>query len=175
MPTRKSQAIRSGNGSSISVQSYLGFKQVSKSFDSNSVLDDVSFTVMRGETLCIMGRSGVGKSVCLRILMGFLKPDSGRVIAAGEDITDYSEDQLDHIHRKVTIVLQDGGLFDSLTIGDNVAFAMRERGELTESEIDRSVDSFLDSRHAFISRLPRGENRPGAESRSGRGCLATSR
>ena len=71
MLTRKSQAIRSGNGSSISVQSYLGFKQVSKSFDSNSVLDDVSFTVMRGETLCIMGRSGVGKSVCLRILMDF--------------------------------------------------------------------------------------------------------
>ena len=145
MPTRKSQAIRSGNGSSISVQSYLGFKQVSKSFDSNSVLDHVSFTVMRGETLCIMGRSGVGKSVCLRILMGFLKPDSGRVIAAGEDITDYSEDQVDRIHRKVTMVLQDGGLFDSLTIGDNVAFAMRERGELTEPEIDRSVDSLLDT------------------------------
>ena len=144
MLTRKSHAITSGNGSSNSVQSYLEFNQVSKSFGSNPVLDHVSFTVMRGETLCIMGRSGVGKSVCLRILMGFLKPDSGTVIAAGEDITDYSEDQLDRIHRKVTIVLQDGGLFDSLTIGDNVAFAMRERGELTEAEIDRSVDSLLD-------------------------------
>jgi ABC-type multidrug transport system fused ATPase/permease subunit len=137
MLPRKSQAITSGNSSSNSVQSYLEFEQVSKSFGSNPVLDYVSFTVMRGETLCIMGRSGVGKSVCLRILMGFLKPDSGRVIAAGEDITDYSEDQLDRIHWKVTIVLQDGGLFDSLTVGDNVAFAMRERGELAEAEIDR--------------------------------------
>jgi phospholipid/cholesterol/gamma-HCH transport system ATP-binding protein len=145
MLTRKSHAITSGNGSSNSVQSYLEFKQVSKSFGSNPVLDHVSFSVMRGETLCIMGRSGVGKSVCLRILMGFLKPDSGRAIAAGEDITDYSEDQLDRIHRKVTMVLQDGGLFDSLTIGDNVAFAMRERGELTEPEVDRSVDSLLDT------------------------------
>ena len=145
MLARKSHAITSGNGGSNSVQSYLEFEQVSKSFGSNPVLDHVSFTVMRGETLCIMGRSGVGKSVCLRILMGFLKPDSGRVIAAGEDITDYSEDQLDRIHRKVTMVLQDSGLFDSLTIGDNVAFAMRERGELTEPEIDRSVDSLFDT------------------------------
>jgi len=122
MLTRKSQAITSGNGSSNSVHSYLEFEEVSKSFGSNPVLDRVSFTVMRGETLCIMGRSGVGKSVCLRILMGFLKPDSGRVIAAGQDITDYSEDQLDRIHRKLTMVSQDGGLFDSLTVGDNVAF-----------------------------------------------------
>src|SRR5579871_3015409 len=144
MLTRKSTRSRQGTAAATGFSPTFEFEQVSKSFGSNPVLDHVSFTVMRGETLCIMGRSGVGKSVCLRILMGFLKPDYGRVIAAGEDITDYSEDQLDRIHRKVTIVLQDGGLFDSLTVGDNVAFAMRERGELTEAEIDRSVDSLLD-------------------------------
>ncbi len=123
---------------------YLEFRQISKSFGSNVVLDNVSFAVMTGETVCVMGRSGVGKSVCLRILMGFLKPDSGRVIVAGEDITDYSEDQLDRIHRKVTMVFQSGALFDSLTVGENVGFAMRERGEFSEAQIDRRVDSLLD-------------------------------
>jgi ABC-type multidrug transport system ATPase subunit len=72
---------------------------VSKSFGSNLVLDRVSFAVTRGETLCLMSRSGVGKSVCLQILMGFLKPDSGRVIAAGEDITEYSEEHLERQYR----------------------------------------------------------------------------
>src|SRR5271169_2339236 len=142
MVTRESQAITPGNDNSV--HPYLEFKEVSKSFDSNLVLDRVSFAVMRGETVCIMGRSGVGKSVCLQILMGFLKPDSGRVIAAGEDITDYSEEQLDQIRKKVTMVFQDGALFDSLTVGENVAFPMRERGKLDEAEIDSSVDSLLD-------------------------------
>lgn len=131
-------------GNNNGVHPYLEFKEVSKSFDSNLVLDRVSFVVMRGETVCIMGRSGVGKSVCLKILMGFLKPDSGRVIVAGEDITDYSEEQLEEIRKKVTMVFQNGALFDSLTVGENVAFPMRERGKLDEAEIDSSVDSLLD-------------------------------
>ena len=70
---------------------YIEFKEVSKSFGNKCVLEDVSFEVMAGETVCILGRSGVGKSVALQNIMGFLKPDSGRVIVAGEDITDYSE------------------------------------------------------------------------------------
>ena len=76
--------------------------------------------------------------------MGFLKPDSGRVIAAGEDITEYSEEQLERIHKKVTMVFQNGALFNSLTVGDNVAYALRERGELDEVQINRVVDSLLD-------------------------------
>ena len=108
-------------------QPFLALRQVSKSFGSNWVLDRISFAVTRGETLCVMGRSGVGKSVCLQILMGFLKPDSGRVIAAGEDISEYSEEQLERIHKKVTMVFQNGALFNSLTVGDNVAYALRER------------------------------------------------
>ena len=71
---------------------YIEFKDVSKAFGDNRVLDHVSFTVMPGETVCILGRSGVGKSVSLMNIMGFLKPDSGRVIVAHEDITDYGED-----------------------------------------------------------------------------------
>ncbi|MGA2170407.1 MAG: ATP-binding cassette domain-containing protein [Terracidiphilus sp.] len=131
-------------GNSETSRPYLEFQQVSKSFESNVVLDNVSFAVMPGETVCVMGRSGVGKSVCLRILMGFIKPDSGRVIVAGEDIAGYSEEQLDRIHKKVTMVFQGGALFDSLTVGENVAYVMRERGELNEEQIERNVDSLLD-------------------------------
>ena len=77
---------------------------------------------MPGETVCILGRSGVGKSVSLHLLMGFLKADSGRVIVADQDITDFSEEQLEAIRKKVTMVFQNGALFDSLTVGENVAF-----------------------------------------------------
>lgn len=140
---QSSQPKRSGKDESGAA--YLEFKQVSKSFGSNLVLDKVSFAVTPGKTVCVMGRSGVGKSVCLRILMGFLKPDSGRVLVAGEDITDLSEEQLDRIHKKVTMVFQSGALFDSITVRENVAFALRERGELKEAQIDRIVDSLLDT------------------------------
>lgn len=122
---------------------YIEFRNVSKAFGSNVVLDDVSFNVMPGETVCILGRSGVGKSVSLHHIMGFLKPDSGRVIVAGEDITDYNEDQLELIRKKVTMVFQNGALFDSLTVGENVAFPLRESGELSEEQIYQIVDGLL--------------------------------
>jgi phospholipid/cholesterol/gamma-HCH transport system ATP-binding protein len=122
---------------------YIEFRNVSKAFGSNVVLDNVSFNVMPGETVCILGRSGVGKSVSLHHIMGFLKPDSGRVIVAGEDITDYNEDQLELIRKKVTMVFQNGALFDSLTVGENVAFPLRESGELSEEQIYQIVDGLL--------------------------------
>src|SRR5947208_13572983 len=87
---------------------YIEFKDVSKAFGSNHVLDHVSFYVLPGETLCILGRSGVGKSVSLHTIMGFLKPDSGRVIVAYEDITDYFEREMERIRKKVTMVFQNG-------------------------------------------------------------------
>ncbi|MGA7894290.1 MAG: ATP-binding cassette domain-containing protein, partial [Candidatus Sulfotelmatobacter sp.] len=105
---------------------YIEFREVSKAFGENEVLDRVSFDVMPGETVCILGRSGVGKSVSLQLLMGFLKADSGRVIVAGEDITGFSEQQLEAVRKKVTMVFQNGALFDSLTVGENVAFPLRE-------------------------------------------------
>ena len=123
---------------------YIEFKEVSKAFGQNRVLDHVSFFVNPGETLCILGRSGVGKSVSLHHIMGFLKADSGRVIVAFEDITDYTEPQLEEIRKKVTMVFQNGALFDSLTVGENVAFPLRERGDLSEDQILQIVDGLLE-------------------------------
>src|SRR5512146_787151 len=123
---------------------YIEFKHVFKAFGANRVLDDVSFDVLPGETVCILGRSGVGKSVSLHHIMGFLKPDSGRVIVAFEDITDYPEDELERIRKKVTMVFQNGALFDSLTVGENVAFPLRERRDLDEEQIYQIVDGLLD-------------------------------
>jgi phospholipid/cholesterol/gamma-HCH transport system ATP-binding protein len=123
---------------------YIEFKDVSKSFGDKKVLDHVSFDVMTGETVCILGRSGVGKSVTLQNIMGFLKPDSGRVIVAHEDITDYSEEQMERIRKKVTMVFQNGALFDSLTVGENVAFPLRERKGLGEEQILQIVNGLLE-------------------------------
>jgi phospholipid/cholesterol/gamma-HCH transport system ATP-binding protein len=100
--------------------------------------------VMPGETVCILGRSGVGKSVSLHNIMGFLKPDSGRIIVAYQDITDYTDEQMDEIRKKVTMVFQNGALFDSLTVGENVAFPLREHRELSEQQIFQVVDGLLD-------------------------------
>ncbi len=123
---------------------YIEFKDVSKSFGDNHVLIDVSFDVMPGEMVCILGRSGVGKSVSLHHIMGFLKPDSGRVIVAGEDITDFSEEQLEEIRKKVTMVFQNGALFDSLSVGENVAFPLREKRTFSEEQILQIVDGLLE-------------------------------
>jgi len=123
---------------------YIEFKDVSKSFGDNHVLVHVNFMVFPGETICILGRSGVGKSVSLHNIMGFLKPDSGRVIVAYEDITDYAEPDLERIRKKVTMVFQNGALFDSLSVGENVAFPLRERGDLDEAQIFQVVDGLLE-------------------------------
>lgn len=123
---------------------YIEFEHVSKAFGENRVLDDVSFFVMPGETLCILGRSGVGKSVSLHNIMGFLKPDAGRIIVAFDDITDYTEEQMEAIRKKVTMVFQNGALFDSLTVGENVAFPLRERRDLSEEQILQIVDGLLE-------------------------------
>lgn len=108
------------------------------------MLDHVSFDVLPGETVCILGRSGVGKSVSLHNIMGFLKPDSGRVIVAHEDITDYSEEEMQRIRKRVTMVFQNGALFDSLSVGENVAFPLRERRDLSEEQIFQIIDGLLE-------------------------------
>lgn len=124
--------------------SYISFEHVHKAFDGFVVLDDVSFCVNSGETLCIMGRSGVGKSVSLQMLLGFLKPDKGIIRVAGEDICGLNEVQLQAIRRKVTMVFQNGALFDSITVGENVAFPLRERRELDEEQIRQIVKGLLE-------------------------------
>lgn len=123
---------------------YIQFSHVYKAFDDRKILEDVSFSVKPGETLCILGRSGVGKSVSLHHIMGFLKPDAGRITVAFEDITDLGEREMERIRKKVTMVFQNGALFDSLTVGENVAFPLRERHDLEEDQIYQIVDGLLD-------------------------------
>lgn len=124
--------------------SYISFEHVSKAFGDVVVLDDVSFCVNPGETLCILGRSGVGKSVSLQMIMGFLKPDRGVIRVAGEDICCLSERELQEIRRKVTMIFQNGALFDSITVGENVAFPMRERRDMAEDQILQVVKGLLE-------------------------------
>jgi len=151
---------------------YIEFKDVSKAFGQHCVLDHVNFSVLPGETICILGRSGVGKSVSLHNIMGFLKPDSGRVIVAYEDITDYPERELERIRKKVTMVFQNGALFDSLSVGENVAFPLRERRDLDEVQIYQVVDGLLDMvgvramRELFPSELSTGMKRSVAIARA---------
>lgn len=121
----------------------IWFRDVSISFGDRQVLHDVNFWVDRGQTLCILGRSGVGKSVALRILLGFLKPDSGSVRVNGQEITDLNEAGMQEVRKKVTMVFQNGALFDSLTVRENVAFPLRERGGLEEEQIMQVVDRLL--------------------------------
>jgi len=122
---------------------FISFSHVGISFDGRSVLEDVSFYVDRGQTLCILGRSGVGKSVALRMLMGFLKPDEGSIHVEGQEITSLSEEGLRAIRKRVTMVFQNGALFDSLSVRENVAFPMRERGGMGEDEVQQSVDRLI--------------------------------
>jgi phospholipid/cholesterol/gamma-HCH transport system ATP-binding protein len=121
---------------------YIEFRHVYKTFDI-PVLVDVSFDVNAGETVAIIGRSGVGKSVTLAHIMGFLKPDQGRVIVAHEDITDYAESELRRIRRKVTMVFQSGALFDSLTIAENILFSLELREDYDEQNKNDVVNGLL--------------------------------
>jgi len=118
---------------------YFEFRDVCKSFDERLVLDHVSFAVKRGETCVIMGRSGVGKSVSLKHIMGFLKADSGQIFIDGEDVTGFKEADFAEVRRKVTMVFQSGALFDSLTVGENVAFPLADQPGLTNEDIDEYV------------------------------------
>jgi phospholipid/cholesterol/gamma-HCH transport system ATP-binding protein len=128
------------------VEPYIRFVHVSKSFD-HPVLDDVSFEVMPGEMVVVMGKSGVGKSVTLKHLMGFLRPDSGEVWVGGQEVSQLPEEQLLKVRQCVTMVFQSGALFDSLTVAENVAYPLRERAvrehPVSEDQIQARVDQLL--------------------------------
>jgi len=121
----------------------IAFDNVSISFDGRPVLMNVSFSVSRGETLCILGRSGVGKSVSLRLLMGFLRPDAGSIQVEGTEIEDLDEEGLRAHRKRVTMVFQNGALFDSMSVRENVAFPLRERGGLEEDALNQVVDRLI--------------------------------
>jgi phospholipid/cholesterol/gamma-HCH transport system ATP-binding protein len=121
---------------------YIEFRNVYKTFD-HPVLVDVNFHVNAGETVAIIGRSGVGKSVTLSHIMGFLKPDKGRVLAAYTDTTDFNEAEMRRIRKRVTMVFQSGALFDSLTVGENILFSLELREDYDEKNKEDVVNGLL--------------------------------
>lgn len=119
------------------------FDRVSFSYGTQHVLRDVSFSIPFNQRVAILGGSGDGKTTLLKLILGLLRPDSGRIIIGEEDITDKKEDELREIRTKFSIVFQEGALFDSLNVKENVAFGLREHTKMTEEEIDRKVRELL--------------------------------
>jgi phospholipid/cholesterol/gamma-HCH transport system ATP-binding protein len=120
----------------------IEFRDVYLSFDDRIVLKGLSFKVMRGETKIILGGSGGGKSTIIKIVLGLLKPDSGRVLVNGEDITDYNEVQMMSVRKNIGMVFQEGALFDSLSVYHNVAYRLHEQG-VPEEEVEPEVRRML--------------------------------
>jgi len=120
----------------------MEFRDVYLSFDDRTVLKGLSFKVMRGETKIILGGSGGGKSTIIKLVLGLLKPDSGRILVDGEDITDYNEVQMMSVRKKIGMVFQEGALFDSLSVYHNVAYRLHEQG-VPEEEVEPEVRRML--------------------------------
>src|SRR4051812_20917513 len=150
---------------------YIEFRHVYKTFD-RPVLADTNFHVDSGETVAIIGRSGVGKSVTLGHIMGFLKPDSGRIIVAHEDVTDFSEAEMRRVRKKVTMVFQSGALFDSLTVAENILFSLELREDYDAKNKEQIVHGLLEmvdipeARNAFPADLSTGYKRAVAIARA---------
>jgi len=121
----------------------ITFDQISFSYGSRRVLQEVSFSIHDRERVAILGGSGEGKTTILKLILGLLRADSGRILIDGEDITDKEEDELREVRIKFSIVFQEGALFDSLTVKENVAFCLREYTPLSEEEIDGKVRELL--------------------------------
>jgi phospholipid/cholesterol/gamma-HCH transport system ATP-binding protein len=143
---------------------YIEFRHVYKTFD-KPVLVDSNFHVDSGQTVAIIGRSGVGKSVTLAHIMGFLKPDSGQIIVSHEDVTNFSEAEMNNVRRKVTMVFQSGALFDSLTVAENVLFSLELREDYNAKNRDDVVNGLLklvglaDARDSYPGDLSTGYRR----------------
>jgi len=135
----RAQASFADSNAGPHAENFFEFRDVSKAFDGRAVLQNVSFTVKHGETCVIMGRSGVGKSVSLKHIMGFLKADSGQIFIDGQDVTDYTEAEFEEVRKKVTMVFQSGALFDSLTVAENIGFPLDGQPGLTGEDIDAYV------------------------------------
>src|SRR5579871_5109452 len=150
---------------------YIEFRHVYKTFD-KPVLVDSCFYVDPGQTVAIIGRSGVGKSVSLGHIMGFLKPGQGQVIVANEDITNFTEAELNRIRRKVTMVFQNGALFDSLTVAENILFSLELREDYDSQNKDDVVEGLLkmvdiwDARDSYPADLSTGYRRAVAIARA---------
>jgi phospholipid/cholesterol/gamma-HCH transport system ATP-binding protein len=164
-------ASRKGDHPTLPARPYISFENVTIAFGDRKILDNVSFHVGRGQTLCILGRSGVGKSVSLRILLGFLKADSGCIRVDGQDISSLDEKGLQEIRKKVTMVFQNGALFDSLSVGENIAFPLRERGGLAEDQIQQLVARMLQ----LVDQSDTADRLPASLSMGQKRCIAIAR
>lgn len=120
----------------------IEFRDVVLAFDDRVILDHLSFRVMKGETKIILGGSGGGKSTIIKLVLGLLKPDSGQVLVDGDDVTKYTEDQMMRVRKKIGMVFQEGALFDSLSVYDNVAYRLHEQG-VPEDEVEPEVRRML--------------------------------
>jgi len=120
----------------------IEFRDVSLAFGDNVILDRISFGVRYGESKIVMGGSGTGKSTLLRLVLGLLKPDSGQIFVDGEEITNHKEEQMMDVRKKIGMVFQEGALFDSLPVYDNVAYRLREQ-RVKEDEIEAVVTRML--------------------------------
>ncbi len=114
----------------------IEFRNVSKAFEEDIVLKNVSFMIARGETKIIVGASGSGKSTILKLILGLIRPDEGQILVEGDDITQMSERELVRVRKRIGMVFQEGALFDSLTVRENVGYRLFEESDLTEEEIE---------------------------------------
>ncbi len=121
----------------------VDFRNVSISFGDRRVLSDISFEVRDGETLMLLGVTGSGKSVILKLVAGLLKPDSGEIFISGKDLVPLTEEQMNPLRKAMGIVFQEGALFDSLSVYENVAYPLREAGQRDEEEIEQAVRQVL--------------------------------
>jgi len=120
----------------------IEFRNVTIIYDGRKVLNDLSFKVMKGETKIILGGSGCGKSTTIKLVLGLVKPDSGQILVDGEDVTNYSEEDMTKVRKKIGMIFQEGALFDSLSVYENVAFKLHEQG-VPEEEVEAEVRRML--------------------------------
>jgi phospholipid/cholesterol/gamma-HCH transport system ATP-binding protein len=121
----------------------VAFEHVSKSFGAKQVLRDISFDVRAGEALCILGRSGTGKSVTLKLIISLLKPDQGKIWIEHDEITHLRESELSRVRRKMGFLFQDAALFDSLTLYENLAVPLTRLTSKSPEEVDFMIDRVL--------------------------------
>lgn len=129
----------------------IEFRNVTFAYDDQPVLNDISFRVLRGELLVVLSASGGGKSTILKLALGLMKPDEGRILIDGEDITDHDEEALNRVRQRIGVGFQEGALFDSLSVYENVAFRCHENGvpeEIVEQEVRRLL-RFVDLEDAI--------------------------
>jgi phospholipid/cholesterol/gamma-HCH transport system ATP-binding protein len=133
----------------------IEFRNVTMMFDGRKILDDLSFKVMKGETKIILGGSGCGKSTTIKLVLGLLKPDSGQILVDGEEVTDYGETQMMKVRKKIGMIFQEGALFDSLSVYENVAFKLHEQG-VPEEDVEGEVRRMLRfvNLEAAIDKMP---------------------